>query len=221
MMPDRPDGYDRFEQAALDFGGPGALYDTTGTLDGDTQVDLNPQWGGPCANQSAYVDWCYRLDYLEANSPDLALEFVYPVGRLVLADLAGDGTTPPAGTVIRLHTNPRLDPTNVLLDPTDLPDPPDDPDDEPPAAFALRPVQPNPFRTRAVVPFDVPEDGGPVRLAVYDVLGREVAVLVDGEVEAGVHEAALDGARFASGVYVVVLEGGPGPRFTQKLTLLR
>jgi hypothetical protein len=225
MMPDRPDGYDRFEEAALAFGGPGAVYDTTGAgggngADGDDRLGLNPMTGARCANQGAYVDWCYRLDQLDPTSPDIGLEFVYPIGRMVLADLAQDGTTPPEGTVIRLYTNPRLDPAYWFADPLDGPDPPPPPDEEPPAAFALGPPQPNPFRARAVVPFDVPEAGGRVRLAVYDVLGREVAVLVDAEVEAGTHEAALEGARLASGVYVVVLEGAGG-RLNRKLTLLR
>jgi hypothetical protein len=102
MMPDRPNGYDLFEAAAEAFGGPGAIYDTTGTVDGDTQVDFNPVTGASCANQSVYADWCFRIEQLPPDSPDLALEFVYPIGRFVVADLAQDGTTPPVGTVIRV-----------------------------------------------------------------------------------------------------------------------
>lgn len=65
-----------------------------------------------------------------------------------------------------------------------------------------------------------------VTLTVYDVLGRRIAVLVDGSYEAGRHEAILDGSRLASGLYLVraVMEpeaGGAVRTFTQQLTLLK
>jgi hypothetical protein len=209
MMPDRPNGYDLFQAAVLRFGGAGAIYDTTGTADGDTQVDLNPRTGTPCANQSVYVDWCYRLDEFGADNPDIFLENVYPIGRLVFADLAGDGTTPPEGTTVRFITN---DPLLIAAEP-------DGPGGEQPGAFALLPAYPNPLRGRAVVPYVVPQ-AGRVRLAVYDVLGREVAVLAEGPHAAGRHEAVLEGAGLASGVYVVVLAGERARR-ALKLTVLR
>ena len=62
----------------------------------------------------------------------------------------------------------------------------------------------NPSSGSARVSFAVPE-AGPVRVSVVDVQGREVAVLVDGSVSAGQHEARLDGG-LAAGVYVVRLE---------------
>ena len=74
------------------------------------------------------------------------------------------------------------------------------------AASGLRTCapRPNPASGAAAIPFSLPETGR-VRLAVYDVLGREVAVLVDAEVAAGRHEAGLDAGRLAAGVYVVRL----------------
>src|SRR5690606_31433210 len=98
----RPNGYDLFEQAAISSGGAGAIYDASS--DGDNQVDPNPL-GGDCANQGYYVDFCYKLD--EASEGDQALNFTYPIGRLVFVDLAGDGTTPPAGPVVRFSTTPK------------------------------------------------------------------------------------------------------------------
>ena len=41
-----------------------------------------------------------------------------------------------------------------------------------------------------------------VRLAVYDALGREVAVLLDGPLGAGTHAAPFDGSALPAGVYV-------------------
>ena len=89
----------------------------------------------------------------------------------------------------------------------------------PPSGFALAPNHPNPFAGRTTLPYTVAE-GGPVRLVVYDLLGREVARLVDGVVPAGRHAAVFDGAGLASGVYVARLEGG-GRVATRRMVLVR
>ena len=78
---------------------------------------------------------------------------------------------------------------------------------------------PNPFRTTTTIPYAV-DATTEVRLAVYDVMGREVAVLVDGTVEAGRHEARFDGRDLASGVYVWRLTAGTETQ-TGRLTLAR
>jgi hypothetical protein len=88
-----------------------------------------------------------------------------------------------------------------------------------PSEMTLLPAYPNPSAGRVTLPFALPE-AQPVRLAVYDVLGREVAVLVDGEVEAGRHEAVLGAAALPSGVYVVQMTAGERT-LTQRLTLVR
>ena len=76
----------------------------------------------------------------------------------------------------------------------------------PPTEVGLEAPVPNPSAGGARVAFAVPE-AGPVRLAVFDVRGREVAVLREGRVEAGRYEARLPGS-LAAGVYVVRLEAG-------------
>ncbi|MEM6784236.1 MAG: T9SS type A sorting domain-containing protein, partial [Bacteroidota bacterium] len=60
-----------------------------------------------------------------------------------------------------------------------------------------------------------------VSVQVYDLLGREVATLADGRIEAGTHTMMLDGRGLPSGVYVVRLETGAGTVQTQRVTLLR
>src|SRR5690606_39241789 len=75
---------------------------------------------------------------------------------------------------------------------------------------------PNPFGERAEVAFALPS-AERVRLAVYDVLGREVARLVDGEREAGTHRVAFEASALPAGVYVVRLVAGTttaAPRVT-------
>jgi hypothetical protein len=75
------------------------------------------------------------------------------------------------------------------------------------AALALYPPSPNPMTGAATLRYDLPT-AGRVRLAVYDALGREVAVLVDGDRPAGAHEAALNASALAPGTYVVRLAAG-------------
>ena len=79
-------------------------------------------------------------------------------------------------------------------------------DDAAAAALGLT-VAPNPLRGAATVRFETPV-AGPVSVRVYDVTGREVAVLVDRELAAGAATASLDASGLASGVYVVRLQAG-------------
>jgi IPT/TIG domain-containing protein/flagellar hook capping protein FlgD/alginate lyase len=88
--------------------------------------------------------------------------------------------------------------------------------------LALGRSHPNPFGARTSVRFDLPRPGR-VRLTIYDVMGRAVRTLVDGELAAGVHEMpwdALDetGRQVGSGVYLLRFET---PGFTATRRLLR
>ena len=88
-----------------------------------------------------------------------------------------------------------------------------------PAVLALDLPRPNPARGAVVVPFSVPV-AGPVRLVVYDALGREVAVLADGAREPGAYDARVEAGSLASGVYVVRLVAGAEAR-VRRLTVVR
>ena len=88
-----------------------------------------------------------------------------------------------------------------------------------PMSTVLGAAYPNPFNPSATVPFTLAE-ASVVTLAVYDVLGREVARLVDGMTEAGSHTATFDGARLPSGAYLVRLVVN-GQAQTQRLTLVK
>lgn len=76
-----------------------------------------------------------------------------------------------------------------------------------PEAFALQSVDPNPLGVEGTVAFDVPGSSNVV-VAVYDVLGREVARPVDGEVGAGTHRVRFDASQLSPGVYVVRMQSG-------------
>jgi hypothetical protein len=76
-----------------------------------------------------------------------------------------------------------------------------------PEKFALNQNYPNPFNPSTVVSCQLPV-AGHVRLAVYDMLGRQVAVLADGQYPAGQFAFRFDGSRLASGVYFCRLMAG-------------
>jgi hypothetical protein len=88
-----------------------------------------------------------------------------------------------------------------------------------PMEFRLEQNYPNPFNATTVVRFQLPVVSD-VRLAVYDLLGREVAVLVNEKKTAGSHEVRFDAPGLSSGVYFYRLEAG-GFVQTRKLMLLK
>jgi hypothetical protein len=92
------------------------------------------------------------------------------------------------------------------------------------AALRLDPVRPNPFNPRAQISFALPE-AGPVSLSVYDVKGRLVTVLAEGEHDAGPHALTWHGRdsrgrEVGSGVYFLRLEAG-GTVATRKMVMVR
>jgi hypothetical protein len=87
-------------------------------------------------------------------------------------------------------------------------------------AFALQ-TDPNPFAPAAKIRFTIPGTNREhVRLAVYDVLGREVALLVNEVVAPGTYERELDGSTLAAGVYWSRLQAG-GISKTRKMIHVR
>jgi len=93
-----------------------------------------------------------------------------------------------------------------------------------PVAPAAVGAQPNPFNPRTELVFRIPR-AGRVRLAIYDLQGRLVDLLVDEKRPPGEHRLVWDardrtGHALASGTYLMVMETG-GQRVTEKLALVR
>ena len=83
---------------------------------------------------------------------------------------------------------------------------------------------PTPFNAEVTIPFAFAE-AGPVRLAIYNLMGQQVRVLADEWVDSGAHRVRWDGrtaagAEAASGVYWAVLHTGDAVQ-TAKLALIR
>lgn len=74
-----------------------------------------------------------------------------------------------------------------------------------PEEFALLQNFPNPFNPSTVINYSV-KDAGLVKVKIYDILGSEVAELVNETKEAGNHSVRFNASRLPSGVYIYTLE---------------
>ncbi len=93
-----------------------------------------------------------------------------------------------------------------------------------PVSYTLHPSQPNPFNPRTEIRYELPQDEA-VKIAVYDVSGRELKVLVDEARTAGIHSVTWDGTdadgrALASGVYFYRLTAGQFEQ-TRRMTLIK
>jgi hypothetical protein len=89
-----------------------------------------------------------------------------------------------------------------------------------PKEFTLSQNYPNPFNPTTTIEFTLPEDGH-VTLKVFDMAGREIASLFNGDMKAGVyHQVVFDATRLASGMYVSQLEAG-GKVTTRRMMLVK
>ena len=178
--------------------------------------EMVPGWN-PGWDQLAFV-----LDVVEVTSPGFLDVMLQGSGEMVSIPITAPGRYehqwtwphPPAPEVhVLLTSQGGLD---VMLDCIGLPasgwlSGVED-DGEVPARPVLESIAPNPFNPTTVVRFGVP-GGGRANLEVFDIRGRKVATLFEGDLQAGIHEEVwrgLDdaGRSVASGTYVVRLEAG-------------
>lgn len=84
----------------------------------------------------------------------------------------------------------------------------DDGSGDMPQSFRLNQNFPNPFNPATTITFELPQ-ASDVRLSLFDLLGREISVLLNERRSAGVHAVRLDGSSLASGVYFYRLQARP------------
>jgi GH18 family chitinase len=98
----------------------------------------------------------------------------------------------------------------------------------PPAEYMLHQNYPNPFNSATTIKYQIPqssfsekgERGGFVSLKVYDLLGREMATLVNEQKPAGIYTLQWNASNLPSGVYFYQLKAGSYAE-TKKLVLLK
>ena len=88
-----------------------------------------------------------------------------------------------------------------------------------PAKFSLNQNYPNPFNPTTTIGYSLPK-AAPVSLKIYDILGREVANLVNEEKPAGSYQVNFDASKLASGTYIYRLTAGSFSQI-KKMILLK
>jgi hypothetical protein len=90
---------------------------------------------------------------------------------------------------------------------------------ETPEEFRLFQNYPNPFNPETNIEFQVSHKGH-VSLKIYDLLGKEIAALVNGELNRGTYKINWEASNYPSGIYFVILESG-NLKDTKKIILLK
>jgi photosystem II stability/assembly factor-like uncharacterized protein len=90
---------------------------------------------------------------------------------------------------------------------------------ETPSKYTLEQNYPNPFNPTTIIKYEMPESGF-VSLKIYDILGREVQTLVNGNKIRGTYEVSFNGSSLASGVYLYKLKAG-NYTSTKKMMLIK
>jgi hypothetical protein len=85
--------------------------------------------------------------------------------------------------------------------------------------FSLSQNYPNPFNPVTQISFAVP-NAGDISLRVFNMIGREVALIARGHYPAGLHTATFVGRDLPSGIYFYTLTGD-GVTFTKKMILMK
>jgi hypothetical protein len=151
----------------------------------------------------------------ENSSPSLAelvdanLHLVYSTNSWPGSFLQGTGGHPDTFQVIKYLKFPVAN----LLTPVDVRE-----GVEVPMNYALEQNYPNPFNPSTSISFSIPTDQF-VTLKVYNILGAEVATLVNGAMATGNHSVTFDASKFSSGIYFYRLEVG-GQMLTRKMVLV-
>ncbi len=128
----------------------------------------------------------YSIENLAAGSYDLTVDYLWYTGETRSETISSQNLT---NVDFILQNVIGIEPPGTGL----------------PSEFRLRQNYPNPFNPVTVVLFDLPQSSF-AKLIVYDILGREVATLVNKELKAGTHSAAWNASGYPSGIYFYRLE---------------
>jgi hypothetical protein len=182
------------------------LYDpsTNDTLTWLLQVDPNGNLIPPIARTTT-ISWNQAALPMEGN---LAI-VEYLTGNTVVTDMRSQSSFEVAGTEdqyfnILWITSSSATPIKGDFQPT---------------GFSIKAIQPNPFNPSTVISIALAQ-AGPVKLSVYDGLGRQVAVLMQGWHATGEHQVTFQGTSLSAGIYFLRLQMG-SLTASRKMVLLK
>ncbi len=158
------------------------------------------EWGTNVST-NGWAQFNIPLDYTNATTPDTAYIYVMLVSErdsvhigsyFLVDDIAYAGTA-----------------TGVA----------EQPQSAKPAVFALDQNYPNPFNPTTTIKYELPKTSM-VKLSVFDLLGREVATLVNERKDAGAYQVRFDGSALPSGIYFYRIVAGDFVQ-TRRLALVK
>ena len=159
-------------------------------------------------NASSYTQFEIPITYIDPATPNkciISFQILNPVG----------------GVNVTLGSEMYLDDLELSMDMVS-----DVEDEFQSLAFQLEQNYPNPFNPSTTIKYTIPNvtlsgvEGSRVQLKVYDVLGNEVATLVNEEKPAGNYEVDFSASNLTSGVYLYKIQAGSFVE-TKKMILLR
>lgn len=89
-----------------------------------------------------------------------------------------------------------------------------------PVNFGLGQNFPNPFNPSTTIEFSIPNESG-VKLRIYDLLGKQVDVLVDQVLTSGAHSITFNASRLSSGIYFYEITTADGFKAVKKMNLIK
>ncbi|TVR18490.1 MAG: T9SS C-terminal target domain-containing protein [Balneolaceae bacterium] len=135
------------------------------------------------------------------HAPGWALAKIWEIVQFTADGMVADRQTVRHGEAVALYS---ADVTGIDIVPKEE-NTEEDPDD--PTQFVLEQNFPNPFNSRTQIRYQLPETSE-VRLNVYEMTGRRVATLVNGNRPAGTHTVTFNAGNLSSGVYIYRLQAG-------------
>jgi hypothetical protein len=145
-------------------------------------------------NSSGVQVWSSRYNGPDPSSNDQASSIALcPDGRPVVTGFSSTSVFGPSSyDYLTIKYSPMV--TGVTGNQNEAPD-----------NFGLSQNYPNPFNPSTTIRYQIP-NSGLVKLAVYDMLGKQVTILVNDIKDAGSYEIRFDGSKLSSGVYFYKLE---------------
>lgn len=193
-----------FRFAAMDEGAADALlidYSTSTDDTGWTTAGLEEHRLELSGDYELYQIYFSGIPDVD-NNPDFKIRI-----RFDGDDMSADDGNRVTFNNFSVQTSP-TDPTNIYYD-----------DEINVTKIALRQNFPNPFNPNTIIQYDIPS-GNKVRLEVFDMMGRRVAVLVDEQKPAGTHQVNFDASQLSSGVYMYRLDVA-NTQYSRMMTLIK
>ena len=150
---------------------------------------------------TSYTEFGIPITYIDASTPNkciISFQILNPVG----------------GVNVTLGSEMYLDDLELSMDMVS-----DVENEFQPLSFQLKQNYPNPFNPSTKISYSIPQQEN-VTLKVYDLLGKEVATLLNEEKPAGNYEIDFNASSLSSGVYLYKIQAGSYVE-SKKMTLLR